>query len=135
MLINVFDWLKFVIVDSCGILVKISLLMLSEGQIVLSLSYFSHYSKFFSSRCCCLVNCYLDPIMLLTETHTPRPAQSPATFTPLAFSELPSSGDLVGIDAEFGILTQEETEVRSDGTHTTVKPSQYSVARITTIRG
>ena len=30
---------------------------------------------------------------------------------------------------------QEEAEVKSDGTHTTLKPSQYSVARITVIRG
>ena len=81
------------------------------------------------------MSCQLDPIVLLTETHSPRPAQSPATFTPLAFSELPSAGDMVGIDAEFVTLNQEEAEVRSDGTHTTVKPSQYSVARITVIRG
>lgn len=81
------------------------------------------------------VSCQLDPIVLLTETHTPRPVQSPATFTPLAFSELPSAGDLVGIDAEFVTLNQEEAEVKSDGTHTTLKPSQFSVARITVIRG
>ena len=30
---------------------------------------------------------------------------------------------------------QEEAEVKSDGTHTTVKPSQQSVARITVVRG
>ena len=30
---------------------------------------------------------------------------------------------------------QEEAEVKSDGTHTTLKPSQHSVARITVIRG
>ena len=35
----------------------------------------------------------------------------------------------------FFFLFQEEAEVKSDGTHTTLKPSQYSVARITVIRG
>ena len=30
---------------------------------------------------------------------------------------------------------QEEAEVKSDGTHTTLKPSQLSVARITVVRG
>lgn len=81
------------------------------------------------------VSVQLDPIVLLTETHSPRPAQSPATFTPLAFPELPNVGDLVGIDAEFVTLNQEEAEVKSDGTHTTLKPIQFSVARITVIRG
>jgi hypothetical protein len=42
---------------------------------------------------------------------------------------------MVGIDAEFVTLNQEEAEVKSDGTHTTLKPIQFSVARITVIRG
>ncbi len=73
--------------------------------------------------------------MLLAETHQPRPLQSPATFTPLLFTEIPKRGVVVGIDAEFVTLNQEEAEVKSDGTHTTLKPSQLSVARITVTRG
>lgn len=52
----------------------------------------------------------LEPSVLLAETHSPRPLQSPTVHTSLSFHELPERGDLVGIDAEFVTLNQVHSE-------------------------
>jgi PAB-dependent poly(A)-specific ribonuclease subunit 2 len=49
--------------------------------------------------------------------------------------EMPKAGTLVAIDAEFVALQQEETEIRSDGTKSLIRPSTLTLARVSVLRG
>ena len=57
-------------------------------------------------------------------------------YTPLSADEIPRQPDfLCAIDAEFVIMSTAESEFRSDGTNTVIKPSRYSLARVSVVRG
>ncbi|KAK6190508.1 hypothetical protein SNE40_002365 [Patella caerulea] len=73
--------------------------------------------------------------VLLNDHGLVNPKRRKITFSPLQPDELPKKGDLIGLDAEFISLKEEEAELRSDGTKSTIKPSHMSVARITCIHG
>ncbi|CAO3607066.1 unnamed protein product [Cunninghamella echinulata] len=53
----------------------------------------------------------------------------------LTKDELPKPGSLIAIDSEFVALKQEETEIRSDGTKSVIRPSTLSLARLSILRG
>ncbi|RUS20975.1 hypothetical protein BC937DRAFT_93946 [Endogone sp. FLAS-F59071] len=59
----------------------------------------------------------------------------PTSYKILSYDELPGPGTLVAIDAEFVALNQEETEIRSDGTKSMIRPSRLSLARVSVLRG
>jgi PAB-dependent poly(A)-specific ribonuclease subunit 2 len=44
-------------------------------------------------------------------------------------------GFLCSIDAEFVALSKEETEIRSDGTKSMLRPTRLSLARVSVLRG
>lgn len=48
---------------------------------------------------------------------------------------MPKPGTIVAIDAEFVALNQEETEIRSDGTKSLIRPSTLTLARVSVLRG
>jgi PAB-dependent poly(A)-specific ribonuclease subunit 2 len=64
-----------------------------------------------------------------------RPSTAPRTFVPLAADQVPGAGYHVAIDAEFVALHMEEAAIRSDGTKSTLKPSQLCLARVSALHG
>ncbi|KAI7871039.1 ubiquitin carboxyl-terminal hydrolase-domain-containing protein [Spinellus fusiger] len=53
----------------------------------------------------------------------------------LTQEEMPKPGTIVAIDAEFVALNQEETEIRSDGTKSMIRPTTLTLARVSVLRG
>ncbi|KAK2184756.1 hypothetical protein NP493_254g03005 [Ridgeia piscesae] len=74
-------------------------------------------------------------VLYATSSLVNTPRRMNMMFMPLDEGEKLSACSVVGIDAEFVTLNQEEAELRSDGTRSTIKPSQMSVARISVVRG
>ncbi|KAL1923050.1 uncharacterized protein VTP21DRAFT_9426 [Calcarisporiella thermophila] len=78
----------------------------------------------------------LDPSILLSDINISKNRDaSGITHTLLTADEIPERGKLVAIDAEFVVLNQEETEIRSDGTKSVLRPSRFSLARVSVLRG
>lgn len=56
-------------------------------------------------------------------------------FRYLARTEQPKPGTLIGVDAEFVALQQEELEIKADGSRSTLRPSRLGLARVSVLRG
>ena len=58
-------------------------------------------------------------------------------FEPLSDEEISGLGSefVCALDAEFVMINPEETEVRSDGTRSIVRPSRQALARLSIVRG
>ncbi|ORZ18884.1 ubiquitin carboxyl-terminal hydrolase-domain-containing protein [Absidia repens] len=63
-----------------------------------------------------------------------NPVEKPS-YEILTKDEMPTPGTLIAIDSEFVALHQEETEIRSDGTKSLIRPSTLSLARLSVTRG
>lgn len=73
--------------------------------------------------------------VLFDESGIVNPKRTNQTFVPLSPEEFPEKGSLVALDAEFVSLDQEQAELKSDGTRSTLKPSHLALARLTCVRG
>lgn len=72
---------------------------------------------------------------MFDESGIVNPKRTNQTFVPLSPEEFPEKGSLVALDAEFVSLDQEQAELKSDGTRSTLKPSHLALARLTCVRG
>ena len=62
-------------------------------------------------------------------------AQTTSVMVPLSPSEMQTPSLVCGIDAEFVAIKEEESEIRSDGTRSLLRPSRLSLARVSVVRG
>lgn len=78
----------------------------------------------------------MDTSILYTDHFiTSRRGEIAREYELLTQEEAPQPGTLVAIDAEFVMLQQEETEIRSDGTKSLLRPTVLSLARVSVLRG
>ncbi|KAI9199852.1 ubiquitin carboxyl-terminal hydrolase-domain-containing protein [Polychytrium aggregatum] len=78
----------------------------------------------------------LDIDILFEEKPANRRSDLSIFSSPLRPDEVPTEpGLIVAIDAEFVALSNEETEIRSDGTRSVLRPSRLGLARVSVLRG
>ena len=58
-----------------------------------------------------------------------------SSVVPLTVNELPRPGYLCALDAEFVALNEDEIELHSDGTRALLRPKQFTLARVSVVRG
>lgn len=57
-------------------------------------------------------------------------------FTPFSHEEIPQTpGYLCAIDAEFVVVSKEETEISSEGARKVIRPNRVCLARLSVVRG
>lgn len=79
-----------------------------------------------------------DVSILLNDTTVLNPyTRIQSVCQPLLLEELKAQdpGMLIAIDAEFVCTGKEEKEIRSDKSHRVIRPTQYSLARLSVVRG
>ncbi|ORX52131.1 hypothetical protein BCR36DRAFT_582638 [Piromyces finnis] len=77
-----------------------------------------------------------DTSILVKESFLNRRKNIITTCEPFTEDEIPKQpGYLCAIDAEFVALNKEETEIRSDGTKSLIRPPRMGLARVSVLRG
>ncbi|KAK9478140.1 ubiquitin carboxyl-terminal hydrolase-domain-containing protein [Lipomyces japonicus] len=76
----------------------------------------------------------LDMMLLYQESEAAR-TDLKFDFSELRNEDVLTPGTRIAIDAEFVALQQEETEIKSDGTRSLIRPSKLSLARVSVVRG
>ncbi|KAI7904509.1 ubiquitin carboxyl-terminal hydrolase-domain-containing protein [Cokeromyces recurvatus] len=76
----------------------------------------------------------VDYSLLFKDLSIAQEANMNPRYEILTEDEMPKPGTLIAIDAEFVALQQEETEIRSDGTKSVIRPSTLTLARVSVLR-